>query len=147
EPEELQRFEDLSYWVLYHRYRARITALVKRGLADDEASHPFEEWPAFLRDAEELFNGSKATHRTARELAHVLAVFFQIRRAFHHIFSHLVGASDAMVKLRAAIWQSIFTHDLRRYQRGLFNRMGDYATLIVGPSGTGKELVARAIGL
>jgi transcriptional regulator with PAS, ATPase and Fis domain len=49
--------------------------------------------------------------------------------------------------LRAAVWQSIFTHDMRRYRRVLYNRMGDFTTLIMGPSGTGKELVARAIGL
>jgi transcriptional regulator with GAF, ATPase, and Fis domain len=43
------------------------------------------------------------------------------------------------------VWQSIFTHDLRRYQRTLYSRMGDFATLITGPSGTGKELVAQAL--
>ncbi|MGC3971683.1 MAG: sigma-54 factor interaction domain-containing protein [Pirellulales bacterium] len=36
---------------------------------------------------------------------------------------------------------------MRRYRRLLYGRLGDYATLITGPSGTGKELVARAVGL
>jgi len=48
-------------------------------------------------------------------------------------------------RLRAAVWQSVFTHDMRRYRRTLYARMGEFATLITGPSGTGKELVARAI--
>jgi transcriptional regulator with GAF, ATPase, and Fis domain len=52
-----------------------------------------------------------------------------------------------MIQLRGAVWQSIFTTDMRRYRQSLFNRMGHLATLITGPSGTGKELVARAIGL
>src|SRR5258708_17072029 len=34
---------------------------------------------------------------------------------------------------------------MRRYRRTLFARMGEFATLITGPSGTGKELAARAI--
>jgi transcriptional regulator with GAF, ATPase, and Fis domain len=36
---------------------------------------------------------------------------------------------------------------MRRYLRSLFNRMENVFTLITGPSGSGKELVARAIGL
>ena len=52
-------------------------------------------------------------------------------------------ASMPAAELRAAIWQSIFTHDLRRYRRTLYARMSDFVTLITGPSGTGKELAAR----
>ena len=33
-------------------------------------------------------------------------------------------------KLRAAAWQSIFTHDMRRYRRVMYDRMGDITTLI-----------------
>ena len=52
-----------------------------------------------------------------------------------------------MVKLRSDVWESIFTHDMERYKRSLYRRMQEIPTLITGPSGTGKELVARAIGL
>lgn len=36
---------------------------------------------------------------------------------------------------------------MRRYRRTSYQQMGDFATLIIGPTGSGKELVARAIGL
>jgi transcriptional regulator with PAS, ATPase and Fis domain len=45
------------------------------------------------------------------------------------------------------VWQSVFTHDIRRYRRTLYGRMSEFATLITGPSGTGKELVARSIAM
>jgi transcriptional regulator with PAS, ATPase and Fis domain len=80
-------------------------------------------------------------------LPHVFAGFFQIRRAFANVFHFILGVSQPAVRLRAAVWESIFTHDMRRYRALLYHRMADFTTLVTGPSGTGKELVARAIGL
>ena len=77
----------------------------------------------------------------------IFEMFFQIRRAFHYIFDFLIGRSTVSSELRASIWQSIFTHDIIRYHRLLYNRMQSITTLITGASGTGKELVARAVAL
>lgn len=82
-----------------------------------------------------------------RRPAHLFAIHFQLYRAFRNIFDHLIGDSPPIIQLRGEVWQSIFTHDVRRYRDHLFERMRDFSTLITGPSGSGKELVARAIGL
>ncbi|HTB63142.1 MAG TPA: sigma 54-interacting transcriptional regulator, partial [Opitutales bacterium] len=58
-----------------------------------------------------------------------------------------IGSSAEARRLRARVWQSIFTRDMARFERALVGRMGDLITLITGPSGSGKELVARAIAL
>jgi transcriptional regulator with PAS, ATPase and Fis domain len=79
------------------------------------------------------------------ELAAWFAELWQIERAFVHIYNNILGTSPCIARLRAAVWSSIFTGDLRRYRTGLFARMHEIPTLITGPSGTGKELVAQAI--
>jgi len=79
--------------------------------------------------------------------ADLFALFFQTRRAFHFVFHQILGTSLAAAKLRASVWESLFTHDPWRYLARLQGRMHEASTLILGPSGTGKELVASAIGL
>ena len=134
--EELALYEDLVLFLLYHWSRngfelQRVSRERVRGYAE------------FRRQAECFFVGTSLAQSV--NLPHAFACCFQVRRAFHHIFTSLVGTSKALARLRAAIWQSIFTHELRRYRRVLFNRMADLTTLVTGPSGTGKELVAQAI--
>jgi DNA-binding NtrC family response regulator len=102
-------------------------------------------WERFCQSFTTLFpQGREFPSRYQPE--RVFAIFFQMRRAFVQIYDHIIGGSKPAARLRAAIWDSVFTHDLHRYYKSLYLRMRDFPTLITGQSGTGKELVARALG-
>jgi len=73
-------------------------------------------------------------------------MFFQIRRAFYFIEKGLTGTSSVMKKLRMDLWNNIFTHDLNHYQLSLWDKMEDFSTLLLGPTGSGKGAAAGAIG-
>ncbi len=142
---KLRLYEDLVQYVLYYRFRDQIKEIV-----DEPSSHAGKRvrcWKRFCHDFNHFHNLSGRYLSDESDPAHLFAEPFQIRRAFHHIYHFIVGRSMPSARLRAAVWQSIFTHDMRRYRRTLYDRMGDFTTLIAGPSGTGKELVARAIGM
>ncbi|MFO1451156.1 MAG: sigma 54-interacting transcriptional regulator [Opitutaceae bacterium] len=138
-------YEEVAGYWLYQTYAARFDSVILASLAGrgDEGRVAF--YPAFKADVERTLQVRGWEPAVVQSPGHLFACAFQIRRAFHAIFRSLVGGSAPMARLRAEIWQSIFGHDLNRYRRGLYARMGDFSTLICGPSGTGKELVARAL--
>ncbi|MBI4602788.1 MAG: sigma-54-dependent Fis family transcriptional regulator [Planctomycetes bacterium] len=144
-PAELALYEDLLLFVLYHRHRLGFDDTIAGGAPQGRGITALHE--AFAADAERFLAIPLLALPAREELAHLFACFFQLRRAFQNIHRFIIGASAPAVRLRAAVWQSIFTHDMRRYRRSLYGRMADYTTLVTGPSGTGKELVARAVGL
>jgi hypothetical protein len=147
EPRDLAFYEDLLLMVLYHRYRSNFDALIRAPHGQNAASLSGKLYQAFRDEAQKYLNIADRRLPLADQLPHVFAGFFQIRRAFANIFQFILGVSQPAAQLRAAVWESIFTHDMQRYRRLLYARMADFTTLITGPSGTGKELVARAIGL
>ena len=142
--EERTRYVSVVVFLLYQRYAQQLHEV---HLDPARGRRRVAGYRQFHRDLEHFLGAGRLRLSRPIDPAHLFACFYQVRRAFHLIFRHIVGASRPAAHLRAAIWQSVFTHDVQRYWRSLYDRMHDVTTLITGPSGTGKELVARAIGL
>lgn len=143
---ELRLYQDVVLYLLYARYMARFDDGLQFRTDTERASRVKELWRLFAEDFRQFMNLPERSLPTHYDPALVYAVLFQLHRAFTNIYECLVGSSMPIARLRAAVWQSIFSHDMRRYGRTLYKWLGDVPTLILGASGTGKELVARAIG-
>jgi transcriptional regulator with AAA-type ATPase domain len=139
-------YEDVAIFFLYYRFHERFRAHIDEALKGGRTGR-IGFYPEFEESAERLLRVPGMPLQHGEQFEHLFAFFFQFNRAFVHIYEFFVGGSLAAAHLRGRIWQSIFTHDVGRYRRTLYERMADIATLITGPSGTGKELVARAVGL
>ena len=142
---ELRLYEDVILYLLYYRNHERFLDVILRAPAKVPPGELGGLFDRFAGDVRHFLRVGGVELPAGRNPAHLFACLFQIRRAFHAVFTLLVGASLPAARLRAAAWQSVFTHDLRRFQRVLFDKTGDWTTLVTGPSGTGKELVARSI--
>jgi transcriptional regulator with AAA-type ATPase domain len=144
---ERQCYEDLVLFYLYVRQADDLDQLILRAAKGQDVPDVAALWRTFRIDFDRFFPHGEHAVPTHYRPEHLFAWFFQLRRAFCHIYNNLVGTSRPTTQLRGAVWQSIFTHDMRRWSRTLYDRMNGFPTLITGPSGTGKELVARAVGL
>ncbi len=141
-PENLGDYWDVVTYVLLYRQIAEV--------APGELDQPktiARIWDHFLADYRAFSVVPGAEQAGIADPAHLFSCLAQVHRSFLSIYDFIIGESLPIIRLRSAIWESIFTTDLRRYRRVLFNRMGALPTLVTGPSGTGKELVARAIGM
>jgi hypothetical protein len=141
--QDLALYEDAALHLLYQRCYPKFLAAGFGGTQSDPGRWRF--YTEFLADWRHFLAIDGVTFPNERDPRHTFACFRQIQRAFDITFRDIIGSSLPAARLRGAVWQSIFTHDMRRYRRTLYTRMGEFATLITGPSGTGKELVARAI--
>jgi transcriptional regulator with AAA-type ATPase domain len=144
-PPDLVLYEDAVLHILYQRYYSHFFAAAFGPAAAQSDPARWRFYNNFLSDWRHFFHIDGVRFPTGHDPRHTFACFRQIQCAFEQVFRDIIGSSMPAARLRASIWQSIFTHDIRRYRRTLYARMGEFATLITGPSGTGKELVARAI--
>jgi DNA-binding NtrC family response regulator len=139
-------YRETVLFTLYGKYFSLVKLSPDQRKSDK--SRPYEQdWQPFLKDYQWYLHIDGVDLPGYFDPVHCFSIFRQLDRAFQQIFVCILGGSMPMARLRAAIWESIFTHDMRRYIRGVYNSMGDITTLITGPSGTGKELVAKAISL
>jgi DNA-binding NtrC family response regulator len=138
-PEDRELIEHTLLFAVFHRYLSELDQLIVAQEREGEAQVRVRFAAPFV-DA--LVTCSIRRERAER----LLELSYQMRRAFHFISTGLVGRSAAMRRLREGLWAAVFTRDIRRYERHLWNRMEDFSTILVGETGTGKGAAAAAIG-
>ncbi|MDF1836327.1 MAG: sigma 54-interacting transcriptional regulator [Planctomycetota bacterium] len=149
----------IALYVLYHGRVGQLYELAAKIALPGKTNHVRIPWfPKFEESTEAALTLQGERLMPEETAERLLALFFQMARAFVNIYANFVGRSPAAVSLRASMWQSIFTHDIARYRRALLRTdsgsvngsavslTSDIPTLVTGPSGTGKELVAQAVG-
>jgi sigma-54 specific flagellar transcriptional regulator A len=124
---------------IYHKFNAPFDEFIEKQITagDKLPAVPFAK-DALAMLAARGFAPDAATR--------YFAFFYQIRRAFYFIYQSLIGQSPSMQSLRMNLWNNIFTHNIRHYEQALWNRMEDFSTLLLGPTGSGKGAAAAAIG-
>jgi DNA-binding NtrC family response regulator len=130
---------DAFLFEIYHRFMGALDQLVTAQIAagDKPVAVPF------ARKALRLFARRGFSHA---EAVRYFALIYQVRRAYYLIDRGLVGVSPCMQEFRRHLWNNVFTHDIRLYDRYLCNQMEDFSTLLLGETGTGKGTAAAAIG-
>ena len=137
--EEVRAISVSLLFHVFHRYADRFDALIEEQImeGDESCRAPFG-----FQCLEEL-----ASYGFGRdEACRYVGIFYQIRRAYYFISKGLIGDSACMKRMRAQLWDNIFTHEISWYERCLWNRMEDFSTLLLGETGTGKGAAASAIG-
>lgn len=141
----MELYEDLAYYVLFYEllnvweYPVGSQKLVQNATP--------EIWKQFSKQYDYWLRVPGCNLATQRDKSHLFSLFYQIYRAFFNIFHCVIGQSLPAAQLRTRIWESIFTINMRRYRDSLYQNLYQVTTLVTGPSGSGKELVSRAIGL
>lgn len=135
-----------AFFSLFHEVAENLDGIIREDASDTNANRKlFREIQEGAARRHFLIAG--ASERIWNQPEHLFACYYQLRRAFHAIHSEIIGESAPIQKLRMEIWESVFTKDMMSYQQWMFDSVGRFPTLILGPTGSGKELVARALGL
>jgi two-component system, NtrC family, response regulator HydG len=131
--------EPALLYVTYHRYVPQLDAHIEKQAGQSGA-------PLAVPFAEDLIAELVRSGFPEEQAVRYFALFFQLRRAFYFILASLAGECESMRRLRHALWNNVFTHDMRGYDASLWNRMEDFSTLLLGETGTGKGSAAATIG-
>lgn len=137
--EDATLLEHAVLFEAFHRYGERLDALIEAQLSSGDT-------PVEVRFADELLAHLTRRGVGGEHAVRMLSLFWQMRRAYSFITGSLVGVGPSIRRLREALWDVVFTHDLARYERLLWNRLEDFSLILGGETGTGKGQAAAAIG-
>ncbi len=97
---ERRWYEDLVLYALDERVRHEMYDAIERAIAGRGAPHRFTCWKRFCAEFEHYLQLPGCALPSGHDAAHVFACYFQIRRAFSHIFLYLIGSSMPAARLR-----------------------------------------------
>jgi DNA-binding NtrC family response regulator len=141
-----KRMASLAYFSLYHEIVGDLDSLIEGPEGDSVGNRKiFRRIEEGIRKRTALIRG--VSNPMWGNPGHLFSCFYQLRRAFLCLFQEIVGGSEPIRALRMRVWESVFTQDMLSYQQWMHESVGRFPTLVLGPSGSGKEIVARAIGL
>ncbi len=142
------------FWIYHQHLEDLDEHLETLRLAPDEEAKISNEIYTRFRDnlgrflllQDDRSNIQDSLAANSRDVAELFGFCFQLRRGLHGIVDRIIGSSAAVIELRSAIWEAIFTRRLVWSFQYLKDRMANFSTLILGDSGTGKDMVAEIIG-
>jgi DNA-binding NtrC family response regulator len=137
--EDRHLLESALAFAAFYRFRTAFDDLISAQL--EAGAEPVRV--LFATDFFRWLERYKLPHEHALRL---MALCYQLRRGFRFIAKGLVGRSAPMRRFRESLWNNLFSHDVRQYERLLFSRMEDFSTILVGETGTGKGQAAAALG-
>ncbi len=131
--------ETAALFDVFHRHLDAMDRLIEQQIevGDEPCPVPFAD--VVLADLRQYGFSRQEAER-------FFGIFFQLRRGFYFIHHSLAGRSRSVQQLKARLWQNLFTHNARIYDRYLWRRMEDFSTLLLGETGTGKGTAAAALG-
>ena len=116
-------YEDLVVYLLFDRYQADLYAADRD--AGDRHRAASTATTASRGDLEHyLPTGPTRSRSGAHEPRTSSPASFRSGAPSTTSSAHILGGSLPAARLRAAVWQSIFTHDVRRYRRGALRPHG-----------------------
>lgn len=134
-----ERVEHAVLFLVFHRYADALDDYIAGHDDPSGVAPPLQFGEPLLRELTGY--GFRREHAV-----HMVAVFFQMRRAFYFIDRGLIGRAPCMRALRERLWNNVCTADIGRYASLLADRMEDFSTLLLGATGSGKGAAAAAIG-
>jgi DNA-binding NtrC family response regulator len=138
-PPDRALLENAVLFQVFHEYTDALDELIVRQLRAGATLSPAPFGKRMMADL-------ASYGWDAESAARFVGIFFQMRRAFFFIERGLTGRSLSMRRLRERLWNNVFTHDVRVYERYLSARMEDFSTILLGETGSGKGTAAAAIG-